>query len=60
MGLSGATANLVLNCHKPSTLNQYQSVWKMFINYLVAQNFREDAVSDHSIFNFLTEKYSES
>ena len=33
MGLSGAMANLVLNCHRPNTLGQYLSVWKKILTF---------------------------
>ena len=52
-GYSLDAANLFANSHKDSTINQYQSGWKLWLSYLKSHNIPNHKVTSITLCNFL-------
>ena len=52
-GYSLDAANLFANSHKDSTINQYQSGWKLWLSYLISHSIPTHKVTSITLCNFL-------
>ena len=53
-GFSPRAVEIILGCHKDSTIRQYQSVWDKFLSFLERENLRHDRLKLCHVLNFLS------
>ena len=53
-GFSPRAVEIILGCHKESTIRQYQSVWDKFHSFLERENVRHDRLKLCHVLNFLS------
>ena len=52
-GANENSINIIKNSHKPSTLKQYQGVWKKFVSFLTLEKIPHNKVNVYVVMNFL-------
>ena len=53
-GFSNKAIDIILGCHKPSTIKQYQSAWNKFLDYMSKEGrTRHGKIKLHHVLNFL-------
>ena len=52
-GLSPLAINILLSCHRESTIHQYQSTWSKFLEFLDGENINHSRVRLCHVLNFL-------
>ena len=53
-GFSPKAVDIILGCHKASTIRQYQSVWDKFLSFLERENVRHNRIKLCHVLNFLS------
>ena len=53
-GFSHRAIEVILGCHKISTIKQYQSAWSRFLNFLEKKKIRHDRIRLCHVLNFLS------
>ena len=53
-GFSYRAVEVILGCHKVSTIKQYQSAWSKFLVYLEWEKVRHDRIRLCHVLNFLS------
>ena len=53
-GFSHRAIEVILGCHKISTIKQYQSAWSRFLNFLEKEKIRHDRIRLCHVLNFLS------
>ena len=53
-GFSQRAIDVILGCHKSSTIKQYQAAWSRFLTFLERENIRHDRIRLCHVLNFLS------